>query len=174
MSSSHKFLLLLALPLAGCGFSPLYDTGGATTSVAQQLDTVEIQNIPERPGQILRDSLNTQFHAAGAPTTQLYSLSVAYNIATAGTGIQSDTSTTRVRFTATANWTLRPIGTPAFTLATPLATGQATTEDALNTIDQQIFSQDLETDTVDQELATEIAQQIDTQVAAYFKSHPTP
>ncbi len=170
MSSSPKFLLLLALPLAGCGFSPLYDTGGSSTSVAQQLDTVQVANIPERPGQILRDALDAQLHAAGAPTTQLYSLSVAYGISSTGIGIQADTSTTRQRFTATATWTLAPIGSPA----TPLATGQATTEDALNTIDQQIFAQNLETDTVNQELATEIAQQIDTQLAAYFKSHPTP
>jgi len=148
----------------------LYDTSGATTPVAQQLDTVQVQNIPERTGQILREALDAQLHAAGAPTTQLYTLSVAYGIASTGIGIQADTSTTRQRFTATASWTLAPIGSPA----TPLATGQATTEDALNTIDQQIFAQNLETDTVNQELATEIAQQIDTQLAAYFKSHSSP
>ena len=156
------------LPLAGCGFSPLYSQSG-DTSVAQQLDTVAVGNIPERTGQMLRLSLESQLHAAGAPTGQLYSLNVVYSIGVAGIGVQQDTSVTRNRFNATAKWSLAPIGNPG----TPLATGFASTEDAANIIDQQYFALTLETDTVDQQLANEIAAQITAQVAAYFKTHPS-
>lgn len=159
--------LLLAGLLAGCGFTPLYGGDDDSISVADSLDTVEIANIPERPGQMLREALESQLHAAGAPTRQLYSLAVNYSISSEGIGIQGDTSVTRNRFTASASWTLSPIGTPSV----KLAEGHASTEDAQNVIDQQYFALTLETDTVNQELADEIAQQIDTELAAYFKTH---
>ncbi len=157
----------LLLSLAGCGFTPLYgNTSGAT--VQQQMGEVAVGLIPDRTGQLLRQSLQDQLQIAGAQTQQLYILNVSYNISTQGIGVQEDTSTTRNRFIATASWTLSPIGNPQ----APLVKGQASTEDALNIIDQQYFALTLETNTVDQQLATEIAAQISTQVAAYFKTHP--
>jgi LPS-assembly lipoprotein len=154
--------------LAGCGFSPLYGAGPDSTAVAQQLDQVEVANIPERTGQLLRQSLQDQLQAAGAPAVQQYSLNVSYSIAGESVGIQPDTSASRVRLIATATWSLTPIGQPG----TKLTFGQATTEDALNVIDEQYFAQDLENNTVDQQLADEIAAQITSQVAVYFKTHP--
>ncbi len=154
------------LALAGCGFTPLYGQGGRA-GVAQRLDTVAVGNIPERTGQMLRESLETQLHTAGAPDRELYSLTVNYTIGTAGIGVQQDTATTRNRMTATASWVLTPIGGGA-----PLATGTATTENAANVVDQQYFALTLETGTVDKQLAETIAAQITSQVAAYFDTHP--
>ena len=171
MSSNRKALACLAaLSLAGCGFTPLYGNSGpaAGATVQQQMDEVAVGIIPDRTGQLLRQSLQDQLQVAGAPSQELYTLSVTYNIAEQGIGVQQDTSTTRNRFIATASWSLSPIGSPQ----TPLIKGQASTEDALNIIDQQYFAPTLETSTVDQQLATEIAAQISTQVAAYFKTHP--
>ena len=142
-------------------------TAGRTAPRQHQLDEVEVQNIPERPGQMLRMSLETQMHAAGAPTTELYTLSVTYSIA-ARLGMREDTSTTRNRFTAIATWTLAPIGNPA----QALASGSATAKDAENIIDQQYFAVTLEADTVNQQLADEVAAQITAQVAAWFRAHP--
>jgi len=166
LSSNLKALIFL-LPLCGCGFAPMYG-GGAGESVSQKLDLVDVSNIPERTGQMLRLSLETQLHAAGAPAAELYALNVNYSIGIGGIGVQQDTATTRNRFTATANWTLSPIGNPG----APLTSGTAATEDAANIIDQQYFALTLETDTVNQQLADQIAAQITAQVAAYFKSHP--
>jgi LPS-assembly lipoprotein len=152
--------------LQGCGFSPLYG-GNPWAPVAGQLDEVAVANIPERTGQLLRESLQAQLQAAGAPDVQRYVLNVNYSIAGQGEGTQADTSVTRERFVATAAWSLSPIGDPG----QRLASGQATTEDALNIIDNQYFAQDLETNTVNRQLADQIAQQITTQVAVYFKTH---
>ncbi len=165
--SRHLKPLALPLALCACGFTPLYGTGGGNASVADRLDQVQIANIPERTGQLLRQSLQEQFQAAGAPRVQRYTLNVSYNINTVATGEQQDTSVTRFRFAATANWWLSPAGAPA----SRLAAGQAVTEDALNIIDEQYFAQELETNTVDQQLADEIAAQITAQVAVYFKTH---
>lgn len=160
--------------LAGCGFSPLYGGGdaGGTATVAGRLAQVDVLNIPERPGQLLRLALQDQLYVGGQPTVQMYSLAVSYTIANQGIGVQNDTSVTRNRFVAIANWTLNPIGAPASPAGTPLATGTATTEDAANVIDQQYFALTLETDTINQQLANQIAQQIATQLGAWFKSHP--
>jgi LPS-assembly lipoprotein len=170
------------------------------------MDTVAVQNIPDRPGQELREALETQLHIAGAPTLQAYALNVSYTITPTGIGVLQDTASTRTRFTATATWSLTPIGIPtppsvappaplptaiARTFTSPtlptttfappappapqdtaLARGTAVAEDALNVIDQQYFASDLETTTIDQQLAGELATQITTQIAAYFKSHP--
>ena len=171
--SRVRVLALAALAsLAGCGFAPLYGTAGdppATASVADRLNQVQVQNIPERPGQMLRQALEDQLYIAGTPAVQRYALSVAYSINTQGIGIQADTSVTRNRFVAIATWTLGPVGAPT----APIATGTATTEDAENIIDQQPFTQTLETGTINQQLADQIATQIATQLAAWFKAHPT-
>lgn len=68
MSSSRRSALrtgaalgLLAL-LSGCGFRPLYGEQGAIGGAAEKLDQVAISNIPDRPGQILRNLLIDRFH----------------------------------------------------------------------------------------------------------------
>ncbi len=172
MSSSRNLPPLAALAclasLTACGFTPLYGDNSSDANVEQQMDEVSVGIIPDRPGQLLRQALQDQLQVAGAPTRQLYQLSVSYSIISQATGIQEDTSATRERFTASASWALAPIGNPQ----NPLAKGGASTEDALNIIDQQYFQITLETNTVNQQLANEIAAQISAQVAAYFKTHP--
>ncbi len=172
MSSSRnlKALALLAslAGLSACGFTPLYGDNGSDANVEQKMDEVSVGIIPDRTGQLLRQALQDQLQIAGAPTQQLYQLSVSYLIISQATGIQEDTSATRERFTASASWALAPIGNPL----KPLAKGGASTEDALNIIDQQYFQITLETNTVNQQLANEIAAQISAQLAAYFKTHP--
>jgi LPS-assembly lipoprotein len=166
LSSNRKFLALgLLAGLTACGFAPMY---GGRADVAQPLDKINVANIPERNGQILRLALQDKLYTAGAPTQQLYTLSVTYAVGQAIIGVQADSSATRDRFNANASWTLTPIGNPGQTITT----GQASTEDALNVVDQQYFAQTLETNTVDQQLADEISAQITSQLAAYFKAHP--
>jgi LPS-assembly lipoprotein len=172
LSSSRNLQALAVLAglcaLTACGFTPLYGDNSSDANVEQKMDEVSVGIIPDRTGQLLRQSLQDQLEVAGAPTQQLYLLSVSYSIISQATGIQEDTSATRERFTASASWALAPIGNPF----KPLAKGGASTEDALNIIDQQYFQITLETNTVNQQLANEIAAQISAQVAAYFKTHP--
>jgi len=168
LSLSPKFCALAALlALAGCGFSPLYG-GNAGQSASARLDQVAVNNIPERPGQMLRISLQTQLHTDGTPTSEIYALNVSYSIATSDVGMLQDSATTRSRVQGTAIWSLAPIGDPSH----PLTTGTATALDAANIIDQQYFALDLENDTLNQHLADTVAAQITTQLAAWFRAHP--
>jgi LPS-assembly lipoprotein len=146
LSSNRALALAALLALGGCGFAPLY---GGGEGVQASLDEVKVAPIADRPGQQLRQAIEDEMQVAGNPTQQLYLL-------------------TRVRFIANATWRLSPIGQPGVALAS----GQASTEDALNVIDQQYFAQTLETNTVDGQVANEIAGQIVQQVSIYFKAHP--
>jgi LPS-assembly lipoprotein len=166
LSLNRKIFMVAALlALGGCGFSPVY---GGGDDVQARLDEVKVAPIADRPGQQLRQAIDDEMQVAGNPTQQLYLLTVDYSIGSQGIGVQADTATTRQRFNATAHWVLSPIGNPGQTLAS----GMASTEDALNIINQQYFAQTLETNTVNGQLAQEIAGQIVAQVSIYFKAHP--
>lgn len=168
MLSSRKCVVFAALvALAGCGFTPLYG-GSAGQQTSAQLGEVAVNNIPERPGQMLRISLQTQLQAGATPVTEIYALNVSYAIATTDLGVLQDSATTRYQLTATAKWTLSPIGNPQH----QLASGTATSMDAGNIIDQQYFAVDLETDTLNQQLADTVAAEITSQLAAWFHAHP--
>jgi len=160
-------VLAALLGLSACGFTPLYG-GQQGADASTQLDEVAVANIPERTGQILRESLETRLHAAGAPVTELYALKVSYTVATAGIGVLQDTATTRNRLTATAHWSLTPIGNPGQTLLS----GTATAMNAENVVDQQYFALTLESDTVNKQLADQVAGEITAQIAAWFRAHP--
>jgi LPS-assembly lipoprotein len=168
LSLSRKLPALAALlALAGCGFTPLYG-GNAGGDASAQLNQVAVSNIPERPGQMLRISLQTQLHASGAPVTEIYALNVNYNLVTTDLGVLEDSATTRSRVEATASWSLSPIGNPG----QPLVTGSAIAVDAANIIDSQYFALDLQNDTINQHLADTVAAQITSQLAVWFRNHP--
>lgn len=168
MSSSPKNLAFLALfALAGCGFTPLYG-GDEGQDASSRMEQVAVSNIPERPGQMLRISLETKLHATGAPVTEIYALNVIYSISTSDIGVLQDSATTYSRMQATAHWSLVPIGDPAH----PLTTGMATGLDSQNIIDEQYFAQDLGTDTINQHLADMVAAEITRQIAIWFRAHP--
>jgi LPS-assembly lipoprotein len=80
MSSQVKviFVVLALLALSACGFRPLYGTSAKVDngSVAHTLAQVQIDNIPEREGQYLRNALIDRFYSAGRPTDPVYTLQV--------------------------------------------------------------------------------------------------
>lgn len=162
-----KFTVFALLALSGCGFTPLYG-GPQGRQASAALENVQVQTIPDRPGQVLRQTLQEDFYRNGQPVQALYTLSVDYSINQTGEGIQEDSSTTRVRFDAMAHWRLAPIGQPSQTLIS----GNARAMNALNIIDQQYFAQSLETQTINQQLANEISAQITAQLMGWFRTHP--
>lgn len=168
MLLNHKKLAVFAfLALSACGFSPLYG-GPQGEQASAALENVQVQTIPDRPGQVLQQALQENFYRNGQPVQALYTLSVGYNINQLSEGIQEDSSATRVRFDATAHWQLSPIGQPSKILAS----GNASAMNAMNVIDQQYFAGSLETQTIDQQLANQISEQITAQLMGWFRTHP--
>ena len=86
------YLLGAALPLAGCGFQPVYmpSAEGETGVAERELATIYVNLIPDRPGQLLRQALQQRLEGAGGSSSPIYTLTVNYWITGEGLGIQPD------------------------------------------------------------------------------------
>lgn len=68
--------LAAALPLAGCGFQPLYGRTAAGASAVDELAAIQVEQIPDRSGQILRNSLRDLLNPNGQALPARYRLRV--------------------------------------------------------------------------------------------------
>ena len=152
--------------LAGCGFQPVYmPTATDKPGPAERnLAAIHVNLIPERPGQELRQYLQARLGSdSGVPPR--YNLQVSFAVGGEGIGILSDTIASRIRLTANANWTLSAAdgSHPAIT------SGAARALDAFNVLDQQYFAADIDNEAEQRRLASDIADQIAMELAAYFR-----
>lgn len=156
-----------ATALGGCGFQPLYarTQSGEPGIASRELSAISVEIIPDRPGQLLRQALQTRFEGDGSGVARRYDLSVDYSIPGEGIAIQPDSSVTRIRMTANASWTLRAQDANR----TVVTSGRARAMDAVNILDNQYFAADLETEAVQRRLAEEVADQITQQLASFFR-----
>ncbi len=171
---SRRTLLSLALgtPLAGCGFQPVYmPTASGKPGVAQrELAAIFVNEINDRPGQLLRQALQARLERGATGVAQQYELAVSYGIGGEGIAIQPDNTSTYTRLVARASWYLTAQD-PARTL---LSHGAARASDSYNILDEQYFAADQENDFAAVRLAGEVADQITLQLAAYFRHRDMP
>ena len=163
---TRRGTLMVALLLPGCGFRPLYGSdGGASGGATHDLAMIDVALIPNRSGQLLRQSLQQRLYGPGddAPAKE-YQLSVSLAVAGEAIGEQADSSVTRLRQFGSANWTLKKLD-PTQTF---VASGLARSLDGVNIIDDQFFAADIEGETVARRMADTLAEQITIQLAAYF------
>ena len=90
----------MCLCLAACGFEPMYGTKMHSTageqSINAALSQVEISNIPDRTGQILRNALIDRFYKEGRPANPDYVLDVSpISETTVDLDLTPDSDTTR-------------------------------------------------------------------------------
>jgi LPS-assembly lipoprotein len=161
--------LAAVLGLGGCGFHPLYGSGGkGGDPTASRLDQVEIGYLANRDGQLLHQALEADLERAGAPSYYRYHLAVSYGISVDFIGIQPDTSNTRDRYHAHAHWKLTQAGDHGKVLTQ----GDAEATDGVNVIENQYFASRLDNSRMQHVLAREIARQITTQLAIWLDDHP--
>lgn len=157
--------------LSGCGFHPLYapaangDPGPAEAEMA----AVWVPVIPDHSGQFLRQALQQRLEGAGSGIAKKYNLAVSFSIFADGLAIRPDTTSSYVRLTGTAPWTLTTVGLKPETITR----GQAQAVDGYDILDQQYFAAQLENETVNQRLAETLADQIVTRLAIYFRRKAT-
>jgi LPS-assembly lipoprotein len=157
----------MAAPLlAGCGFRPMYGGRSATSDgpAADGLAATTVGLIPDRNGQLLRQALQERFERAGAGTAHHYDLQVTFNVGSEGIAIQSDNSTSYIRYVGTAYYSLLAQDATR----TTLTSGSARVVDGLNVINEQYFAMDLEGEAVGRRLAEAVADAITLRLAAYF------
>jgi LPS-assembly lipoprotein len=165
----RAFLLGAAACLSGCGFRPVYAPraglpGGSQTELA----AINVALIPERNGQLLRQSLQQLLDREDLAVAKRYDLSVSFGISGTSVGIQSDSSVTRLRLIGTGTWTLKRLD-PARSLVT---NGVARSLDGFDILDQQYFAADMENESAQRRVADALAEEITLQLASYFSLHP--
>jgi LPS-assembly lipoprotein len=156
----------LSAVLGACGFQPVYmPTASGSAGVAQrELAAVYVPVIPERPGQLLRQALQERFgNDSGTPAA--YDLRVSFGVAGEGIGILNSNLATRVRLTGSATYTL-VAHDPKHTT---LTNGNARAIDGVNIFDTQYFASDLELEAQQKRIAENVATQIATQLAIWFR-----
>lgn len=155
------------LVLSGCGFRPLYgpmeQAAAQDPGLLETLASIRVAPIPDRTGQLLRRTLQRRFEGAALGTPARYNLQVAMNLAAEPLGYRRDGAITRLRYTATANWTLVTMSVPPQQVA---ASGiPLRTIDAFNIPDLQFFAADSARDAMERRLVDMMAEEIHQQVA---------
>ena len=164
----RRFSLLgAASALTGCGFHPLYApaASGGNSPAAAELAAITIPVMGERSGQVFRQELQQRFEGAGTGIAKKYELITGMGLSMEGIAVQRDSSTTRMRLTGNAAWTLRMLNLQH----TVLAQGSTRVVDGYNILNQQYFAADLESDAAQRRVASTLADQLTIQVATFLK-----
>jgi LPS-assembly lipoprotein len=167
MSSPLKVLAAFSLLiLAACGFTPMYGSGAGSSGVSapQGLDKVDIALIPDESGVYLRNLLIDSFYRGGYPSSPTHVLQVenlnehAYSLDITR---ESEATRKQIRLTATLTLTDRATGKPVLTRPLTAIT-------SYNVLGSQFTTRVSENDAREAAL-TDLARQIETQTALYFK-----
>lgn len=97
-------LLAAGLSLSACGLSPVY-TGGHLGTADRMLATIEVPEIPDKTGFLVRERLLERLHHDGAAAPS-YRLDVVLDDAIEGFGVRGDNSIVRERRTLRARFRL--------------------------------------------------------------------
>ena len=106
---SRALAALCLVPLAGCGFHPLY-AQQSPLGYDPTLAAIEVRPAPDRIGQILIESLREQLNPRGANLPPRYILSVALSISRSDLGIRRDNTSSRGELSFTVSLKLNPAG----------------------------------------------------------------
>jgi LPS-assembly lipoprotein len=159
-------LLAAAVPLAACGFSPLYGENAAENapSVRAAENDIFIDNIPDEPGQYLRNALIDRFYSAGRPQDAAYTLVVSpIEERREDLDLTKSSDATRSQLRLRARIQLRDNRAGKVLLAREL---RAIT--SYNILDSQ-FTTRVSEENARRAALNDLARQIETQIALYFK-----
>jgi LPS-assembly lipoprotein len=155
------FLLLASFFVAGCGFHPIYGSRTGKPEVMAELNNVEIENIADRHGQILRNDLIDLMYTQGRPQSPKYHLAIKIKGAEENLGILQDAVTTLTELTLTATYTLIDQN------GRPLVTATAHSVSSFSQIPEQYATLAGENDAYQRTL-NEVSIQIVNRLSLYF------
>jgi LPS-assembly lipoprotein len=95
-----------ACALSACGFQPLYGTGGADPHIGQTLASIYVEQVPDRVGYTLRNSLLDLLNATGQAGGAAYRLKLTLKEDEESAVLQANTAITRYNYTLTAHYDL--------------------------------------------------------------------
>lgn len=161
-------LAVLCLPLAACGFRPLYGTDGVESRVAQQMADIEIANIPDRDGQYLRNILIDRLHLQGRPADARYLVSFTpVRKDVIDFAVQKDATYTRARVELYTTMTLTDRRTGETVLTRDLRAAGS-----YNQLDNQ-FATFVSKESMTDHLLAELGDSAVTALGLYLHGNPT-
>ena len=164
------FAAVLAWPLMGCGFHPLYAMPGAAKGeMRRQFQAIYVEPVPDRLGYELRNHLIDLIDGASRPAAAAYRLRLDLNSKNEAIGVQSqkvgdlaETTITRYNDKLTVTYELTDMQTGAV-----LAKGVETGLSAYNVLSSPYATLIAQRD-ADRRAAEDIADRIRIALAAYF------
>lgn len=152
-------LALAVLPLAGCGFRPLYGESSGTT---QALAEVRVAPIADRQGQILRNELLDRISPNGEKSTARYLLSVRYNESLGQLAIRRDDTATRANLRVATTFRLIEVST-----GVTVYNGSSSATASYNLV-QSDYANLVSRRAAQRRASKLVANDVTTQVAIYF------
>ena len=100
------FCFIVFFIFTSCGYEPIYSKNGNTN---KELLSISVQNIKNRPGQILRNTLLNQLNPERERVITKYRLIVEISESKSSLAYRRDMSATRTDLKVTANYLLKDI-----------------------------------------------------------------
>ena len=146
--------------LPGCGFTPIYAEGTAARGLN---GSIELGEVNDRMDFDMREQLEIRL---GRPEAPVYRLDVMAEVDTTGQAITKDAAITRYNLSATATYTLTPIGGTV-----PVVTDTVRSFTAYNAT-ATVYSTYIADRDARHRLAVTLADQIATRIAAEASGLP--
>jgi len=155
-------LLILALPVSGCGLHPLY-SGGSSSTASKMLSNVSVGPIEGRAGWLVRNAIVDRIGDNGGSAH--YRLDIKLDDQIEGFGFRADRTTTRERRTLRARYQL--VDTHSDKTVIDATTGSDVGIDVVNSEYATIAAEQ----TALERLAETIADQIVTRIAVQARKN---
>jgi LPS-assembly lipoprotein len=162
----RSLLALALLPLAACGFHPLYSEA-VQRQENPQLAGIIVSQIPDRYGQQLELALREALNPEGLRAKPLYRLNIGVMVQRIDLGIQRDASSTRGRINAYATFTLYDVATNRQIYAS-----RTQSTSAFNIL-QDAFAAEVAEEDARARTVRDLTEQIRLHLALFLRDRPT-
>ncbi|WP_372072093.1 LPS assembly lipoprotein LptE [Tistrella mobilis] len=160
-----------ALTLSACGFRPLYgDTAANRPAVTEQLAAVAVGPVPDRAGQIYRNSLERLLAGEGRGHPGRYRLDSAIKITETGLAINEDATASRYNVRIVVSYRLMAPHAGENNADRLLADGTVTQINGYDQISAPYATLVSRQDAIERALK-EAAREVHTRLSIYFDQH---
>lgn len=151
--------LALLLPLAACGFRPLY-----ASNLDPQLASIYVEPVAERDGYEMRNRLIDMLHSDGDKAGKRYRLHITLNESSQGIALQNDAAITRYNTTIGATYEL-------YDMRGNLVTHGTQSELAAYNVVQSPYATLSAQQDSSKRAAQDMAERIHLELGAWFRQH---
>lgn len=150
------------LPLAACGFTPLYAEREEGLSASAEMATIRIDPLRDRVGQQMHNFLRDRLNPNGQPISPSYQLSLQITESLSELGVRRDETATRANLRLSTSFLLRDASS-----GEALLSGRSTSTTSYDILENPFATTISERDARERALR-EVADDIQTRLAVYF------